>query len=345
LAKKPVLNPIEQFLALSEKRLRGRLEPDKVATTLMEAREHLTYRAEELMEAGQAPDAAMAMAAETFGQPRKWTREILLSENYKPYLQIANGVSVAACAYILVLKPLWTLFLKDPSVAVSSSGTTAQHLIFSVVLVMTSYLAAGLGALIARRCAVKPILGIIAAGAVMFCIGLGFMTNPVMSKAQKALHDDAALLQQGIRAYSSKTLPNTVPAALKMPEGFVAPIARKRVSSLEDVGSGSTEIVATEEIAASRWRDYGALRLTECREELGQIKALSDWRLSTPQLLLRFGANNFNAAAALLGTVLALLHGLMCLTLCGVFAQFGRFIHRVHMAWLSQDKIRRSPIN
>ncbi|MEO7717514.1 MAG: hypothetical protein ABIY70_15045 [Capsulimonas sp.] len=340
MAKKPVLNPIEQFLALSEKRLRGRLEPDKVATTLMEAREHLTYRAEELMEAGQAPDAAMAMAAETFGQPRKWTREILLSENYKPYLQIANGISVAACAYILVLKPLWTLFLKSPS----GGEVTPGYLIFSAVLTALLHLAAGLGALIARRCAVKPILGIIVAGALMFCIGLGFMTNPVMSQAQKSLRDDATLLQQGIRAYSSKTLPN-VPAALKMPEGFVAPIARKRVSSLEDVGSGSTEIVATEEMAASRWRDYGALRLAECREELGQIKRLSDWRLSTPQLLLRFGANNFNAAAALLGTVLALLHGVFCLMLCGVSAQFGRFIHRVHMAWLSQDKIRRSPIN
>ncbi|BDI33704.1 hypothetical protein CCAX7_57550 [Capsulimonas corticalis] len=340
-----ILDPIEQFLAQAEKRLRGQLSPEKLASTLAEAHEHLTCRAEELTAGGLAPDAAAATAVASFGKPREWAREILVSEHMTPYLRVANNISIGGFTLFLLATPL-----AIPALAIVERDQFAP-IIALIAGAALAFAVANLGALVARRCAAKTLIGVVAAAAVVSYLVIGLSANPlakilmqrrIVAQAQDSIRTDVNLLQQGIQVYGASTLPAKVPNSLKITGGFLAPVARTHPASMKALSGGSTEAVATEELAAQRWRDFGAVRLAECRMGLVDLQNRPVTHMNTLQVFSTFQGDDFDSAIAQQAVYWVLIQGAFCLALCFISAQLGRLIHRVHTTLRAQRKMSRS---
>ena len=347
------LPPIDEFLAQAEKRLRGRLLPEKLAATLAEAYEHLSCRAEDLAAEGMTPAEAEAAAAEAFGKPREWTREILIAENTKPYLKLATGISIAGFTLYVLAGPIVfamvvAMFIDMRPVVSVVSGVAS----IIVPLMNTGLMAAAFGALIARRCAFKPAIAILAAVALLnFCV-FGISATPLykmvtlhreLAQTQDSIKIDVMRLEEGVKFYGSSRLPGAPPDTLKTNHGFVSPIRRDHPVSWAAVAKGSTEFVSTEAVAARRWRDFGAQRLAECRQSLIDISMHPVNHMTVRKAVSTFHVRNFSALMGLAGSGITLFYGFGCMMLCSVCGMSGWFFRRVVIAFKSDRPANRSP--
>ncbi|MCW3059525.1 MAG: hypothetical protein JWQ02_1346 [Capsulimonas sp.] len=386
-------SPINAFLAQSEQRLRGRISRAKIATTLAEAREHLTYRAEELMESGLTLEAAEAAAAEAFGKPREWAKEILMSENYKPYLQAANNISIGGFTVFLFTAPLTVMALAD-------FGRGHFDTCFNVIqITWIAFAIAVLGALVARRFAFRAFAAALAAAIVVTYLVVGISVKPlgkIMTQriqildTQVTLQDDLDRLKLGEQVYAASALPTLVPARLRgplngpytdkatsaanfiadwlhLPEadkstfvsptvskappsalktrfGYLAPILRSQPAPLGVLTQGSLQAVATKEIAARRWREFGDARLAECARGLSELEKRPINHLTALQTLSTFKVGNFDSEIAKGISYMVFYQGLICLAFCFLHAMLGRFLHRAALLLSGQMKAPQSPL-
>jgi hypothetical protein len=301
-----------------------------------------------LTAAGLAPDAAQAAAAAAFGKPGEWACGILISENTPPYLRTANIVSIAGFTLFLLATPIFALMMMT-----FHRGPNTPAIVVLAVAAL-SFLAATLGAAIARRCAVKSLIVITAAAAFFTYLVIGISTEPltkgmrqrmVITQAQDSIHADLQKLQLGTHIYGSSALPPAVPETLNMDGGFVAPVPGSRTLPLTALANGATEVVMNQEVAAQRWRDFGAQRLAECQHALIDLEHHPILHMTVWQALSPIEASNFDAAIGLKASGVIGVQGAVCLALCGLSALLGRLFHRGHTAWLQQRKVRRALIN
>jgi hypothetical protein len=350
MENKSELNPIAQFLAESEKRLRGRLEPSVMAGKLKAARESMASRAEELTAGGLAPEAANATAAAAFGTPQQWTREILASENYRPSARPANTVSIVGFALCLMMVPMGTLALKN--LATNQVDMAKAAFVIGLIVTPLAALAAPLGALIAGRSNVKALAGIAAAAAVLSALVIG-TTAPLfenlMSQSASLVdlesnQKEQGLLQLGIQTYGASAAPATLPATLKTKDGYAAPAMTFHQERLRDImskishgpvsensvgswtdSSMGMDYVATKALAAQRWRDFGAQRLAENEHA----------RVEMQRQLMHGPAvapARFSFGAARIAAFWVMLQGCWCLGICLVFSLIGRGIQQSQSA-------------
>jgi hypothetical protein len=330
------MNPVEDFLAQAERSLRGRLTPEKVAATLVEARQRMTRRAEDLAAGGLAADAAIAAASAAFGTPRQWASDVLRAAGYRAHVKSANYVSIASFVLCLIVIPMAVWLLSNMLNAGKMSAFDCA-LIAGLLATPLAAFVAPLGALIAGRCEVKTLAVIAAVLALLSAIVTGLSIPPLMNglMTQAAFIDYAdnreeqALLQLGVQTYTAANAPAILPKELRGANGYLAPVMAFQPFTMrgffndpittilmtrgDDKGM---EQVATEDKAARRWREFGAKRLAECVREDGVLeRAVIGSASVTP--------SGFSFAVAWKAGLFVLAQGVIGLGLCVFFAWIG----------------------
>lgn len=264
---------IDQFLAVTEKRLKRLLPKDRVQEILNEVGSHFSDRTEDLQLSGLSKPEAEAAAVNMFGEPKEWAKSVVDAAYADKFTNHASRISTCAAAIFLF-------------------GLTVTPLLFAANLAVIEFLVICfvVGAFLARRRHTSNILKVgLGAAALSFLIS-GAVEIPVIpgvvavppttyntvsgmvSVFAKVENQNSEMLTAGWNAYVVGKPIAKVPAKLRDGAGYIVPLTpnadhgywvfRKVSGKFYPLGGGKDiaptfspyRTVATESEAAAIWR-------------------------------------------------------------------------------------------
>jgi len=332
---------IDEFLKVTEKRLRGHLSEARVQEVLSEVSSHFGDHAEDLHAEGLPLSQAEATAVAMFGGPKEWAKSVVNSTYADGFTRNAALIAICSAGVFLLAVAIAPL-LADLS--------------FAFMLMLTIGLA--YGAYRARRWQTPRILALgLAAGVLSFVVsgavrlplipGVVALSPSTLSTITKVFDfiggiqsQNRSLLNAGWKTYLVGNGPAIVPAELRSGVGYIVPLTPDNdPDDVDDVfkDTGQTvqnkvfpefmeanpyRTVATKGEARAIWRaEAPAWRKIETKN--------IDMTTATPQIrkvCKRKGS--FDIRAALPGLWIILLNLPFLLLLDLVAAAMGRAAHR-----------------
>lgn len=334
---------IDEFLKVTEKRLRGHLPEARVREVLSEVSSHFSDRAEDLQAEGLPLSEAEATAVAMFGGPKEWAKSVVNSTYADGFTRNAALIAICSAGVFLLavaIAPLLTdlsfAFMLMLTIGMAIGAYKARQ--WQTPRLLALGLAAGVLSFVvsgAVRISLIPNVLAVSPSTIGSMISFCNFTRGIQSQ-------NKAMLSAGWNTYVAAIAPSVVPAELRSGAGYIVPLIPD--NDLDDVDDvfrdlGQTVIsqikvlppsitanpyrtVATEGEARAIWRaEAPACRTIE--------KNVLDMNAVPPKIRSHCRRKAwFDVGAALPGIWIILLNLPFLLLLDLVAAAIGRAAHR-----------------